>query len=152
MNNELQSIIDQFLKILHIYSVINRKPQDFGTGDTLYFTEIHTISMVGRNKEVNMTRLADLMGVTKGAISQTVQKLVKKDYIVKSNSRNLKEVNLRLTEKGMSAFRGQETFQREVFSFAESLYQKVSPDQADLVKRLFIAITENMQQRAKELA
>ena len=132
--------------------MINRKPQDYGTGDTLYFTEIHTITMVGKNREINMTKLADLMGVTKGAISQTVQKLVKKEYIEKSNSRNRKEISLRLSEKGIKAYKGQESFQREIFSFAESLYQKVSPEQADMVKRLFVAISENMQQRVRELA
>lgn len=64
MNNELQTLIDLFLKILHLYSVIGRKPKDYGTGDLLYFTEIHTITMVGKNNEINMTRLAEIMGVT----------------------------------------------------------------------------------------
>ena len=45
MENELQSLIDQFLNILHLYSVINRKPKDFGTGDLLRFSEIHTIGI-----------------------------------------------------------------------------------------------------------
>ena len=55
MNSELQTLIDLFLKILHLYSVIGRKPKDYGTGDLLYFTELHTITMVARNDEVNMT-------------------------------------------------------------------------------------------------
>jgi len=100
MNNELQNLIDLFLKILHLYSVISRKPVDYGTGDLLYFTEIHTISVVGKNREVNMTRLAEMMGVTKGAISQTVKKLVNKNLILKTNITNRKEVNLKLSDKG----------------------------------------------------
>jgi DNA-binding MarR family transcriptional regulator len=151
MKNELQTLIDLFLKILHLYSVIGRKPKDYGTGDLLYFTEIHTIAMVGRNKEVNMTRLAEMMGVTKGAISQTIRKLVSKNYIVKSNTNNMKEINLRLSEKGKIVYKGQKSFQKELFTFAEKLYDSARPEDRELVGRLFIAISDNMQERVKQL-
>lgn len=151
MKNELQELIDLFLKILHLYSVIGRKPKDYGTGDLLYFTEIHTISVVGKNREINMTRLADLMGVTRGAISQTIRKLVSKNLIVKTNTTNRKEINLRLSEKGMIVLKGQESFQQDLFTFAGTLYEKAGPQDVDLVKRLFIAISENMQYRVRQL-
>jgi DNA-binding MarR family transcriptional regulator len=151
MNNELQTLIDLFLKILHLYSVIGRKPKDYGTGDLLYFTEIHTITMVGKNKEINMTQLADMMGVTKGAISQTIRKLVHKNLIFKSNSTNKKEFNLSLSEKGNIVYKGQEIFQREIFTFAATLYEQAGQEDRELVKRLFIAITDNMQSRVRAL-
>jgi DNA-binding MarR family transcriptional regulator len=151
MENQLQKLIDQFLNILHLYSVINRKPKDYGTGDLLFFTEIHTISMVGKNREINMTRLADLMGVTRGAISQTIRKLVSKDLIVKSNTTNKKEINLRLSEKGMIVYKGQESFQNEIFTFAGSLYEQADADDIELVSRLFSAISNNMQERVRQL-
>ncbi len=136
MNNELQNLIDLFLKILHLYSVISRKPVDYGTGDLLYFTEIHTISVVGKNREVNMTRLAEMMGVTKGAISQTVKKLVNKNLILKTNITNRKEVNLKLSDKGQMAYKGQKSFQKEIFTFAETLYNRSTPEQRELVRSL----------------
>jgi len=136
MNNELQNLIDLFLKILHLYSVISRKPVDYGTGDLLYFTEIHTISVVGKNREVNMTRLAEMMGVTKGAISQTVKKLVNKNLILKTNITNRKEVNLKLSDKGQMAYMGQKSFQKEIFTFAETLYNRGTPEQRELVRSL----------------
>ena len=151
MNNELQTLIDLFLKILHLYSVIGRKPKDYGTGDLLYFTEIHTITMVGKNREINMTRLADMMGVTKGAISQTIRKLVSKNFIVKSNTNNRKEINLRLSEKGKIVYKGQESFQKELFTFAGTLYDSARPEDRELVRRLFLAITDNMRERVKQL-
>lgn len=151
MENQLQKLIDQFLNILHLYSVINRKPKDYGTGDLLFFTEIHTISMVGKNREINMTKLADLMGVTRGAISQTIRKLVSKDLIVKSNTTNKKEINLRLSDKGMIVYKGQKSFQNEIFTFAGSLYEKANDDDIELVSRLFNAISINMQERVRQL-
>jgi DNA-binding MarR family transcriptional regulator len=151
MNNELQNLIDLFLKILHLYSVIGRKPKDYGTGDLLFFTEIHTITMVGKNREINLTQLAEMMGVTKGAISQTIRKLMNKNLITRSNTNNRKEINLRLSEKGMMVYKGQESFQKELFTFAESLYEKARPEDRDLVLRLFLAISDNMQDRVKAL-
>jgi DNA-binding MarR family transcriptional regulator len=151
MKNELQELIDQFLKILHLYSVISRKPKDYGTGDLLYFSEIHTISMIGRNHSVNMTRLAELMGVTRGAISQTIRKLVAGNYIIKSNTVNRKEFSLMLSEKGKTVLRGLESFQGEIFTFAGTLYERAKPGEVDLVRRLFAAIAGNMQERVKQL-
>ena len=154
MNTELQLLLDQFLKILHLYSVISRRPIDYGTGDLLYFTEIHTITTLGKNREINMTRLAEKMGVTKGAISQTIRKLVSKNLVLKSNSTNRKEFNLRLSEKGQVAYKGQMSFQRELFIFAETLYDRGSVQDREMVKGLFDAIIHNMQERvrAKEAA
>lgn len=151
MNYELQNLIDMFLKILHLYSVIGRKPKDYGTGDLLYFTELHTITMVARNNEVNMTQLADIMGVTRGAVSQTINKLVHKGLIVKTNNTNRKEVNLKISEKGITVVKAQESFQKEIFTFAEDLYQKARPEDRETVKRLFVAIVGNMESRVKEL-
>jgi DNA-binding MarR family transcriptional regulator len=142
-------LIDQFLKILHLYSVISRKPVDYGTGDFLYFTEIHTITAIGKTGEINMTQLADKMGVTRGAISQTIRKLVSKNLVLKSNTTNKKEFNLRLSEKGMMAYKGQMSFHREIFTFAETLYERGSVQNRELVKGLFEAIILNMQERVK---
>ena len=151
MNTELQELIDLFLKMLHLYSVIGKKPKDYGTGDLLYVAELHTISVVGKNREINMTRLSELMGVTRGAISQTITKLVKKGLITRSNTTNRKEVNLRLSEKGLLVLKGHESFHKEIFNFAGSLYDRATPDERDLVRRLFIDICENMQERVKAL-
>lgn len=151
MNSELQELIDLFLKILHLYSVINRKPKDYGTGDLLFFTELHTISMVAGNREINMTRLADIMGVTRGAISQTIRKLVRKELIIKDNINNRKEVTLKLSPKGRKVLKEQDSFQKEIFTFADALYERAKPEERDTVRRLFIAIVGNMQQRVKAL-
>ena len=151
MNIELQQLIDLFLKILHLYSIIGRKPKDYGTGDLLYFTELHTITVVGRNEEVNMTQLAEIMGVTKGAISQTIRKLVHKNLILRTNINNRKEVNLRLSDKGRKVLNAQDSFQKEIFTFAGTLYEQADHEDRDLVKRLFLAISSNMESRVKAL-
>jgi DNA-binding MarR family transcriptional regulator len=146
MNEELQSIIDVFNKILHIYSIIDKKPKDCGTGDLLYVSEIHTIYFIGKNPEINLTQLAEMSGVTKGAVSQIVKRLVAKRYITRHKTRNKKEVNLSLSDKGYIVFRGSQSFNNEMLQFAEELYNNASAKDRDMIKRLFEIIFDNMKQ------
>lgn len=149
MNPELVSLIDLFNRILHLYSAIDKKPKDFGTGDLLYVSEIHAVYLIGSNPEINMTRLAELAGVTRGAVSQMVKRLVSKRYVAKFKVFNNKEVNLRLTDKGYIILQHYLNFAKERFVFAEDLYQTASRDDIDLVKRLFTVIYENIKQMSE---
>jgi DNA-binding MarR family transcriptional regulator len=137
-------MIESFLRILHIYAAIQKKPKDFGTGDLLFVSEIHTIAAIGRNPEINITHLAELTGVTKGAISQIVKRLLNKRYIARYNSKNSKEVNLRLSDKGYVIFLEHEAFEKEMFVFAEQMYDHATPAERNLVKRLFELIYTNI--------
>jgi DNA-binding MarR family transcriptional regulator len=146
MNQDLQSIIEVFNKILHVYSLIDKKPKEYGTGDLLYVSEIHAIQVIGNNPEINLTRLAEISGVTRGAVSQTVKRLVSKRYIAKYKIRNNKEVNLRLSDKGYMIFLNYEAFAKEMFVFAEKLYENASDHDLHLVKELFRIIYEKMKE------
>ena len=93
-----------------------------------------------------MTQLAELSGVTKGAISQTVKRLVRKRYIARYKARNKKEVNLRLSDKGYLINQQYEEFEKERFVFAEKLYENASRADITLIRNLFTIIYENMKQ------
>jgi DNA-binding MarR family transcriptional regulator len=143
MDPALRSMIDTFLKILRTYAAIAKKPKELGTGDLLYVSEIHTISIIGQHPEINMTTLADMSGVTKGAISQIVKRLISKRYVARYKTRNNKEINLRLSDKGYIVFQGHEAFEKEMFLFAEKIFENATPAERDLVKRLFDVILVN---------
>jgi DNA-binding MarR family transcriptional regulator len=149
MNQELHSLIDLFIRILHLYSVLDKKPKDFGSGDLLYVSEIHAIHAVGTNPEINMTQLAELSGVTRGAMSQTVKRLVGKRYMARYRVRNRKEVNLRLSDKGYMINKLYEEFEKERFVFAEKLYKNASREDITLIRNLFTIIYDNMKQMAE---
>jgi len=87
------------------------------------------------------------MGVTRGAISQTVRKLVPKKLVTRTNVRNNKEVNLGLTEVGQFVRQEYQSRMKEVFTFADELYASATQDERDLVKRLFLLIQTNMKNR-----
>ena len=147
MDSEVNELVRLFQSILHAYSIIEKQPRDFGTGHTLHLSELQTVSTIGENPGINMTQLADRMGVTRGAISQTVRKLVPKKLVTRTNVRNNKEVNLGLTEVGQFVRQEYQSRMKEVFTFADELYASATQDERDLVKRLFLLIQTNMKNR-----
>ncbi|WP_321404826.1 MarR family transcriptional regulator [Maridesulfovibrio sp.] len=91
-------------RVLVKYNMVERRAFDFGIGIELYPSEIHTLSTVDQLGGCGVTELARESGVTKGATSQLVSKLVKKGLMVKKpDPENGSKVILRLTELGKRA-------------------------------------------------
>lgn len=149
MGSEVNELVRLFLSILHMFSMIEKKPWNLGTGSKIYLTEIQTVSMISEHPDVNMTQLADIMGVTRGAISQMVRKLVAKKLVIRTNVRNQKEINLGLTDLGWVVSHAYQDRMKEVFTFADELYDSATPGERDLVKRLFLRIQSNMKNRIR---
>jgi DNA-binding MarR family transcriptional regulator len=94
-----------FSQVMTKLSEIDRKTRYYGTDQPLYEAEIHMIKSIEENEGIHVTGLADMLGVTKGAVSQIIQKLVRKGMIVKDvDPRNLSRLVLRLTPKGETAY------------------------------------------------
>jgi DNA-binding MarR family transcriptional regulator len=91
-------------RVLVKYNMVEREAFDFGVGIKLYPSEIHTLSAIDALGGCGVTDLARESGVTKGATSQLVSKLVKKGLILKEpDPQNGSKVILRLTELGKKA-------------------------------------------------
>ncbi len=111
LTKDEEKLYSAVLRAFSRYKVMDSKPRDYGTGYLLYSSEIHAIDMIGRSPDCNITGLSEKLGVTKGAVSQTVNKLAKKGLVEKyRDAGNDKEVYVRLTEKGVKAQQGFEDF------------------------------------------
>ncbi|MBV7272073.1 MarR family transcriptional regulator [Clostridium sp. PL3] len=119
MSNSLSTeiMIHKFEKVMNKYNKSEKKPKYYGTDDLLYRAEVHTIDAIGKNRKINVTDLAEYLGITKGAVSQMVDKLIKKDMVNKkllSDTEN--EVSLELTEKGSLVYKGHEEYHKEHYA------------------------------------
>lgn len=77
-------------RTMHKYLQVEKQPRQYGPGILLtQTTEIHTIAIIGDQPNINVTELARQRGVTKGAASQLVYKLVNKGYLRKEKSPTL---------------------------------------------------------------
>lgn len=102
-----EAVIHIFEKTMNKYIATEKKPCDYGVGCLLHRSEIHTIDAIGRNPQINITDLSNYLGVTKSAISQMVDKLIKKDMLHKTVlSKSDTEVALSLTDKGKQVYKG----------------------------------------------
>ena len=96
---------------------------DFGTGIPIYRKEIHTLQAIGRHPKINITTLSGHMGVTKGAISQTIAKLIKKGMVRKQYAQgSKKEVILELTDLGWTGFHNHEKFHMDMLKIAREYF------------------------------
>lgn len=96
--NEMMETIYKYSRIINSYESI---PRQYGTEDEIYMVEAHTINLIGNKSQTNISELAELTNKTKGALSQMVERLIKKGMVTKSkNPLDNREVIIQLTNKG----------------------------------------------------
>jgi DNA-binding MarR family transcriptional regulator len=135
-----ENLMDIFDDVVTKAGSVHSTAYDFGTGVPLYKTEIHTIRAIGENPRINVTRLAEHMGVTKGAVSQTVNKLARKGLVRKRHAHdNAREILLELTDLGWTGFHNHEQFHMDVLDVVHEYFgDRLKPN----LERLTAAVTD----------
>ena len=86
---------------IHQYIQYEKKPRKYPGNLILTQPEVHTLALVGDNEGMNLTALAKMRCITKGAASQMINKLDRKGLIEKKVSPDSdSEINLFLTKNG----------------------------------------------------
>lgn len=127
-------------------------PLDYGSGEKLYSSEIHTLVYIGLQPDINVTNLANVMGITKGAISQVIKKLEKKSLVERyNNPTNRKEILLRLTKKGEIDYHGHEAYHAKHDAEFFELLEKLTPEQMQFIDYLLEKIEDALDRQLKQL-
>jgi DNA-binding MarR family transcriptional regulator len=130
-------IPEQFDRIVNKYNSLQERPLDYGCGEDLYPSEIHVVEAIGKHPEAHMAEIARILGVTRGAIQQTVDRLVKKGLVEKFMDENdRKRVYLELTAKGDAAFDGHQEYHAEQSSRMEKLFAGLRPGEVTSFKNI----------------
>lgn len=99
---ELLETLYELSRKISIYESVPRK---YGTEDELYMVEAHTIHLIGNLTNTTTSELATLTKKTRSAISQMVDKLIKKGLVKKSkNPADNRQVIIELTDKGKKVY------------------------------------------------
>jgi DNA-binding MarR family transcriptional regulator len=131
-------------RIMNKMSRSESLPRDFGTGDLLFPSEIHTLCVIGTMPGIKITRLSVRLGVTKGAVSKIAKKMEEKGLIEKyQNPGNDKEILLRLTLTGREAYLGHEAYHKKVFGRIIKEMKKLPREQAEFLFR-FLGMVEDI--------
>lgn len=142
-SQDLICLSESWIRILNKMEAMEKHPRDFGSGDLLHCSEIHTIMTIGKNPDVNITVLSGLLGISKSATSQMITRLAKRGLVEKyQNYENSKDILIRLSAKGRIAFLGHEQHHAKIYA---RLYQKLGPmsdEEFQFLSRLFHVIEE----------
>lgn len=137
MSKEVENILEQAERVFNKYQAIRKQPIKFDENTVLYRSELHMIDAIGKHENINVTKLSALMGITKGAVSQFVEKLSKKELILKRTSPLTdNEVVLTLTEKGQKAFDSHTEYHRKMYADFEKILGKYSPESQEALSSL----------------
>jgi DNA-binding MarR family transcriptional regulator len=117
MNRDLEyrNMFEKWTKIMNRMQERESWKRDYGTGDLLHPSEIHTLQAVGDSEGINITGLAERLGITKSGVSQMVRKLEAKGLVERMKKPgNDKEILLGMTEKGKTAYHEHERYHRGI--------------------------------------
>jgi len=105
MKNEKLIIHGKFQSIMGLTRQLDKAPKKFGTEAPLTHSEIHMIEIIGDNNDLSVTDISKHLGITKGAVSQSLKRLEKKNLsIKKTDPENLSRSIVLLTSKGNTAY------------------------------------------------
>jgi len=105
MKKELLAIHGKFQSIMRLTRELEKTPRNFGTGEPLTHSEIHLIEIIGGNENLSVTDIGNLLGITKGAVSQNLKRLEAKGFSQKkTDPGNLSRTIVLLTSKGYTAY------------------------------------------------
>lgn len=102
--NKKNKIADNALHLALAFVDLDKKTRYYGTDVPIFYSEIHVIMVIAENPGIHAGGLADILGVTKGAVSEILKKLERKALVIKEiDNLNLSRYSLNLTEKGKKA-------------------------------------------------
>lgn len=142
MNNytEMAELME---RVIHKYNQWENMKRSYGTEHLFTRAEIHTIAAVGDHPGINITALAAVRGVIKGAASQMTYKLVDKGAIEKNVSPDSDtEVVLTLTESGQINYQAHKDYHQQT-SDEFLMMLKELPEPLYLQMREMLTIFEN---------
>lgn len=114
MNNH-QSINEILVRLFADILDIEEKCLREGDFPDLSITEMHIIDNIGIDKERSMSTTAKDLRITSGTLTTAIDNLIRKGYVERRRSNNDRRVvMIKLTEKGVLAFKAHEDFHKDL--------------------------------------
>ncbi len=115
-------------------------------------SEIHYIEFIGRNVDSNVTKLAESLYMTRGALSKITKKLIKKG-IIESYQKpdNKKEIYFRLTEQGQAINKVHEKLHKEFQKRDKPVFEQITEGQFDSMLSFMEKYSKHLDAEIKKL-
>lgn len=128
----LHGLLIQFIRTTKKFNEFEKMSIELANSEKLYPSELHIIGAIGRNQANKVTELSYMFHITKGAVSQVVNKLHNKGFVTKQRNKDFgKEIILSLTPKGQEAFEIQNELHEKLKNEFIEYLSTFSPEQID---------------------
>lgn len=113
--------------------------------------EVHYIEYIGKNEGSNVTKLAESLYMTRGAISKMTKKLIEKG-IIESYQKpdNKKEIYFRLTAQGQAIFKIHAGLHKEFQERDKAVFEQVTEEQFDSMLRFVERYSRHLDEEIKK--
>lgn len=109
---------------------LERKCCKFGTDVDIHLAEIHTIMGIYHNEGIHVGGLAEVLGVTKGSVSELLHRLERKGLVYKAKDPlKMTRLNVYLTEKGRTAHAQHMLYHAKLDGLVEKAMGLRTPDE-----------------------
>lgn len=127
-----------------------RKPQMVEKFQGYSFLEIACIEFIAKLDEPNVTKLADQLYVTRGAISKATKKLLQKEDIATfQNADNKKEIYFKLTAKGKKINQQHEQLHDEFLISDQPVFESFSSKDLDTILQFTQLYNEHLDKELR---
>lgn len=142
MNNNSETLAKQILVIINKLIFLERKNVFPYRNLKLYPSEIHLMLLIGDEQGNNVTKMAGKLGVTKGAVSQTLSRLEKKGILEKTKDPfNKNELMVTFTPIGEDALDKYREMRMAFFNHFANYFSSLSETECEVVE-LFLSHME----------
>lgn len=134
------------LRLVNKFFDTDKKTRYYGTDKQIFESEIHMIKAIKENEGIHVTGLANKLGITKGAVSQIIMKLEKKDLIRKEKDvYNQSKLVLKLTSSGEIAYINHEKLHKKLDDMISEILDKVSEENIEFLKVFLMSVEDRLE-------
>lgn len=115
------------------------------------YSETHCIDYIGKTELPNVTKIADNMQMTRGAISKMTKKLLAKGLIEKYTlESNKKEIYFRLTESGLELYKEHEKRHKLWEQRDSKFLERYSPEEMEIITKFMKEFNMYLEEKIEE--
>ncbi len=147
-----RELMESFIRMVNKYNELEKYPVKYGTRHNFHHSERHMLDIFGDNPGVNITELAGLIGVTKGAVSQAVSKLERKGAVRRyKEAGNEKEVRIGLTDEGSEIYRHHKETNNKTISDIQRMLKSYPDYKVEFLLDIFGLLEDYLDESGTEM-
>jgi DNA-binding MarR family transcriptional regulator len=144
--NNKHEIAYESLELAFALMELDKKTRYYGTDEPIYHSEIHVIKAIAEHPCIHVGGLADILGVTKGAVSEILRKLERKSLVKKEvDELNLSRYLLSLTEKGEKAHKNHMHYHTILNSMVENELENATDSEIKFLSDFLLGLISKVQ-------